>query len=107
MSACYLNETTVIQQIGDIWRSLSQLPFFGKLCRCVKFYKSYCVEQVVAGRASEKELWEAFSIAIGDLYRDPVDETAQAALSGLVDKLETFERKQVEGSRLKSRIKWK
>jgi hypothetical protein len=107
MSACYLNETTVIQRIGDIWRSHSQLPFFGKLCKCVKFYKSYCVEQAIASRASEKELREALSTTIGDLYRDPADETTQATLSGLAKKLETFERLKAEGSRLRSRIKWK
>jgi hypothetical protein len=56
MNACYLQETAVIQCIGDIWRSHNQLHFFGKLRRCVKFYKSFCVEGAAVDRAEEKEL---------------------------------------------------
>jgi hypothetical protein len=45
MNATYIKEEVVENQIKLIWTKNRQLPFYGKLRKCVKFYKELCIRK--------------------------------------------------------------
>ena len=45
MNASLLVEAKVQESLKRIWENNSSLAFFGKVRRCVKFYKSFCVKR--------------------------------------------------------------
>jgi hypothetical protein len=47
MYAVYFLETELKENIRRLWISQSTLPFFGKLQKCVKYYKMYCIREAL------------------------------------------------------------
>lgn len=43
MSNLYLKDAWVQGKVREIWNATPSLSFFGKLRKCVKFYKDYCI----------------------------------------------------------------
>ena len=56
MNASYLSEDKVQENIKRIWEVKSNLAFFGKIRRCVKFYKTFCVKRAQDLKREECEL---------------------------------------------------
>ena len=56
MNASFLKEQEVQANVCRIWAKHTQLPFFGKLQRCVKYYREFCMARAKAKRQEETEL---------------------------------------------------
>jgi hypothetical protein len=106
MSKYYLKDEVVKLNINLIWGSNPNLNFFGRLRKCVKYYKEYCVRKAKERRLSETKLRQQLSDAMVVLQSDPDNINHQNLVNELMDKLQVFEKRTVEGQRIRSRIKW-
>ena len=71
MNASYLTEVKVHENIKRIWEGNSNLAFFGKIWRCVKFYKTFCVKSAQDLKREEGELRRQVESAAAALQLDP------------------------------------
>jgi hypothetical protein len=106
MSTFYLKEEAVRKGIERIWRSTPNLEFFGRLRRCVKFYREFCIRKAKERRVLEEELQHRLTAALAALQSDPANSVLQGQVCEIADRLQGFERRKVEGQRVRSRIKW-
>lgn len=107
MNVSYLKDETVQRKIKHIWASNTQLPFYGKIKKCVRFYKEFCVQKAKENRA-EEDMWrKRLERAVITLQATPEDAAAQASLLEASSFLRQVEERKLEGQRLRSRIKWK
>ena len=107
MNASFLTEVVVQENIKKIWEANSNLAFFGKIQRCVKFYKSFCKRKAQERKKEEGELRSKVEGAAIALQVDPNRHSWQHELASATEQLQKFEKKKVEGQRLRSRLKWK
>ena len=107
MNASFLTESKVQDNIKRIWESNSNLAFFGKVRRCVKYYKSFCVNRAKEMRREEDILRRRVESSAAALQVDPTRLAWQHELVAASERLQKFEKKKIEGQRLRSRIKWK
>lgn len=56
MNAIYIQEKEVQEDIQQIWGRGARLPFYGKLCKCVKFYCEYCISGAAAATKEKSRL---------------------------------------------------
>ena len=56
MNASYLTEEKVQENIKSIWEVNSNLAFFRKIRRCIKYYKSFCIKRSQELKREECEL---------------------------------------------------
>jgi exonuclease III len=107
MNARYLKELEVQTMIRQEWSSRPNLPFFGKIRRCIRRYKRYCIAKAVESRCKEDQLRKQVEVAITELQKDPVSEVWQDRLATCTAELQHYEKSKAEGQKLRSRIKWK
>jgi hypothetical protein len=74
MNARYLKEPEVQAMIRKEWSSRPNLPFFGKIRRCIRRYKRYCINKAVESRCKEEQLRKQVEAATMELQKDPVSE---------------------------------
>ena len=67
MNASFLTEAKVQENIKRIWESNGNRAFFGKVRRCVKYYKSFCVKRAQEIRREEDELRKRIKGAVAAL----------------------------------------
>lgn len=106
-SNLYLKEFDVQTKIRKIWYENASLGFFGKLRKCVKFYKMYYINKAAKGRQEEENLRQHLEVARTKLQTDLDNLAFQTDVANLVDKILQVEKNKVSGQRLQSRIKWK
>ena len=107
MNASYLNLPEVQSGIRRAWSHASQLPFYGKLRRCVKFYKDFCLQKAANSKAQELHLRQCLERSTVSLQQDPRNPQVQGDLAEAASRLLNFEKTKAEGQRLRSRLKWK
>jgi hypothetical protein len=107
MNSCYLDEEEVQAGIHRIWLANPTLGFTGKLRRVTKFYKEFCLRKAKERRQVEVDLHQRLSEAVEEPQSDSNNAVLQAQLSDLVDLVQSFEERQAEGQRMRSRVKWK
>ena len=107
MNASLLTEAKVQENLKRIWENNSSLAFFGKVRRCVKFYKSFCVKRAQEMKREEDELRKKVENSTVALQLDPSSTVWQHELAAVSECLQSFERRKVEGQRLRSSLKWK
>ena len=107
MNASYLTEKKVQENIKRIWETNGNLAFFGKVRRCVKFYKSFCITRAQELRREEGELRRLVENAAAALQVDPNSQGWQCEMAWASDRLKKFEKHKTDGQRLRSRLKWK
>ena len=56
MNASFLKEQEVQANVSRILARHTQLPFFGELQRCVKYYREFCMARAKAKRQEESEM---------------------------------------------------
>jgi hypothetical protein len=106
MSTLYLKDKEVRRQVENIWRANPNLQYFGRLRKCIKFYKEYCIQKARDRRCTETDLRQRLAAALLALQGDPTNSKAQSQVSELADSLQGLERISVEGQKVRSRIKW-
>jgi hypothetical protein len=102
MSSFYLKNAEVKAQFERIWSSNPGLNFFGKLGRCIKFYKEFCIRKAKERRLIESDLRQKLSLALVALRVDPSNPNTQAEVSDILDLLQAFERRAADGQRIRS-----
>ena len=107
MNASHLKEPEVQLGIRRLWARLSHLPFFGKLRRCVKYYKEFCISKAEEKRFVEQQLRQELEQLSGALQQDTSNEQVQGDFAQVAGHLLSFERSKAEGQRLRSRLQWK
>ena len=107
MNACYLTEDKVQVSLKKIREANRNLPFFGKVRRCVKYYKTFCIKRAEERKREEGALREQVENAAATLQADPGSQNWQAEMALATDRLKNFEKRRIEGQRLRSRLKWK
>jgi exonuclease III len=107
MNTSFLKEQEVKDGVRREWTTHSNLSFFGKLRRCVKFYKQYCIRRATEARREETQLRARMEEAVTNIQVDPANNQWQAQLAECADALQNFENRKLEGQLLRSRIKWK
>ena len=73
MSAFFLKDPIVKEAFKRIWGAHTQLGFFGKVRRCVKFYREFCIQKAQERRRREDMLRTGLSLAMEELQTDPSD----------------------------------
>ena len=53
MNAVHLKDKEVQEGVRQIWRRSSHLQFYGKIRRCVKFYKEFCIKKSAESKCEE------------------------------------------------------
>jgi hypothetical protein len=106
MKSYFLKDKEVKDSFTRIWTSHFNLGFFGKVRRCVKFYRQYCIGKAQERRFNEEELRTRLDRAMVSLQDDPANIAAQSTLSEILDQLKEFENQKAEGLRIRSHIKW-
>jgi hypothetical protein len=106
MSDLHLKDPTVSSKFHDIWAANNRLPFFGRLQRCVKFYKEFSICKAREWKLTETNIRQQFEAAVVVLQANPSDAEVQANLSKHVDSLQVFETRKAAGQQLRSRLKW-
>ena len=71
MNASFLTEAVVQENIRKIWEASCNLAFFGKIRRCVKFYKSFCIKKAQERKVEENVLRCKVESASVELQADP------------------------------------
>ena len=71
MNASFLIEAKVQENIKRIWEANSNLAFFGKIRRCIKFYKTISVKRAQERKREEGELRRKVESAAAALQVDP------------------------------------
>lgn len=107
MSGQFLKDPAVVLQVGRIWNSNPRLSFTGKLRKVVRFYKGFCIDKAKAFRAEEVGLRKVVDALTTSLHANPADEAIQGRLGEAGDSLKSHERRQAEGQRIRSRVKWR
>ena len=107
MNARYLAEVQVQDNFKKIWEANRNLAFFGKVRRCVKFYKTFCKKWAEELKREEGSLRRQVENVAASLQVDPSSQSWQAEMATAADRLKTFEKRKIEGLRLRSRLKWK
>ena len=107
MNASILTEAKVQENIKWIWEANNNLTFFGKIRRCVKFYKSFYVKRAQDRKREEDELRRKVESIAAALQLDPSRHSWQHELALASEHLQKFGKWKVEGQRLRSRLKWK
>ena len=107
MNASFLTEAKVQENIKRIWEANSNLAFFGKIRRCVKFYKSFYVKRAQDRKREEDELRRKVESTAAALQLDLSRHSWQHKLASASEHFQKFEKRKVEGQRLTSRFKWK
>ena len=97
MNASFLTEEMVQENIKKIREANSNLTFFGKIRRCVKFYKSYCIKNVQERKKEEDELRSKVESAVAALQAHPSRSSWQYEPASATEQLQKFEKKKVEG----------
>ena len=100
MNASYLTKEKVQENIKRIWEANSNLAFFGKVRRCVKFYKSFCITRA-------QEMRKLVENAAAALQADPSRQGWQREMAWASDRLKKFEKHKIDGQWLRSWLKWK
>lgn len=77
MSAFVLKDEEAKDNIQRIWNLNPNLNFFGKMWRCIKFYKMLCVKKAKERRSAEAELRQRLTVAMITLQSDPSNANAQ------------------------------
>lgn len=107
MNATYFKEEVVQNQIKLIWTNNRQLSFYGKLRKCVKFYKELCIRKDKEHKV-EEAMWrsrlEQVVILLNATLGDP---STQATLANATNFLRRVEERKLERPGLCNRIKWK
>ena len=106
MSAFFLKDPVVKVNFTQIWGAQPQLGFFGKIRKCLKFYRQFCIRKAQERRFREEALRVELSSAMEVLQVDPSNLEAQARLSTTSDLLKDFEDCKVEGIRIRNRVQW-
>ena len=107
MNASYLKEADVQNLIRRTWAGSGRLPFFGRIRRCVKKYKEYCIRRAKEGKIEEQHWRQRLEQAVTQLHTSSTTSELQDELSRAASFLGEVEKRKVEGLRLRSRIKWK
>ena len=107
INASYLSEEKVQVNIRRIWEANSNLAFYGKIRRCVKYYKSFCIKRAQELKREECELRKKVEVATAWLQRDPSCQRWQDVLACASDSMKKFEKQKVASQQLRSRLKWK
>ena len=107
MNACYLIEDKVQDSLKKIWEANRNLAFFGKVRCCVKYYKTFCIKRAEELKREKGALRVQVENAVAILQADPSSQSWQAEMALATDRLKNFEKRRVEGQRLRSRLKWK
>ena len=105
MNAFFLKDPVLKENFIRIWGSQPHLGFFGKIRRCLKFYRQFCIRKAQESRFREEALRVDLTRAMEDLQSDPSNREAQTKLSEVSDLLKIFEDQKAEGLRVKSRVK--
>lgn len=106
MSNIYLKDLEVQDKIRKLWKENPTLAFFGKMRKCVRFYKMYCIRKAVEGRQEEARLRQLIEDMVKALQSDQGNIDFQSQLAQLTKKLQSFEVKKVNGQRIRGRVKW-
>ena len=107
MNANHLRDKSVQEGIRGVWARSHRLPFFGKIRRCVKYFKEHCLRKAAEDKKEEAELRQQLERTTLHLQADPGNGQAQGELSDVAGQLMNFEKKKSAGQRLRSRLKWK
>jgi hypothetical protein len=107
MNAQFLGEQEVQENIRRLWAAHSALPFFGRLRRCVKFYRMYCLRKAAERKQEEGHLRNQLEKKVTELQEDPGSVMKQAGLASVVDQLKELESKKVVGQQFRQRLLWK
>ena len=97
MNASYLSEEKVQENIRRIWEAKSNLAFFGKIRRCVKYYKCFCIKRAQELKRVECELRKKVEVSAAWLQRDPSCRGWQDELAYASDLMKKFEKQKVVG----------
>ena len=106
MSANYLKKEKIKVKIGLIWDSNPRLSLIGKLKKCLKFYKEFCVRKLKECKLEKTDLRQQLSMALMALQGDPANAAHQSLVNELSDMLQGFEKRLAKGQHIRSRIKW-
>jgi exonuclease III len=106
MNSFFLKDPVVKDYFTKIWAAQPHLGFFGKIRRCLKFYRQFCIQKAQERRLKEEELRTELVHAMEVLQREPSNLGAQSKLSEVSDQLKEFENQKAEGLRIRSRVKW-
>lgn len=107
MNSAFLKEADVKAKIHEIWTKQASLPFYGKLRRCIKFYKEYCIAMAKARKENDVLLRQQMEKATVVLQAWSDDQAAQAEVARVEQQLKGLDKWKLEGQRLRSRLKWK
>jgi hypothetical protein len=107
MNSRFLKEQDMQEMISREWHSRPTLPFFGKVRRCIRRYKRYCIDKAVESRRKEDQLRKLVAEAVLELQKDPLNVLWQGRLATSTEELQKYEKDKAEDQRLRSRIKWK
>lgn len=106
MNNFFLDDPVVRETFTKIWSSHPGLSFFGKIRRCIRFYKGFCKQQSRCSRAEETRLRAELSQAMEGLQSNPANSTDQQRLADSADALEKLELHKLRGRQLRSRLRW-
>lgn len=107
MNSRFLELPVVRQNFERIWASHPALGFFGKLRRCIKFYKMFCKEQAKRERQTEADKRCELAGILDSLQADPANSSIQSALSKCAADLQQIESVKASGREFRSRLKWR
>lgn len=106
MSNMYLGDPTTQSKIKEIWQENESLPFFGKIRKCVKFYKELCIRKAKEGREEEVGIRKEYGELVILLQSDPDNLVVQDKFEIAKSRLQQFELRKNEGQRLRNRLNW-
>lgn len=93
MSNLYLQDKEVQTKIKRLWNENPNLAFFGKMRKCIRFYKEFCVKKAVEDRQEEMELRQRLEDTKCLLHRDQSNAGVQTLLAKLTMQVQSFQKK--------------
>jgi hypothetical protein len=73
MNVHFLKNEEVKHNLEMLWSTHADLNFYGRMRRCLKFYKEFCLQKVRERRLVESELRRRFNEALAALQVDPLN----------------------------------
>lgn len=81
MSSLFLSDPIVQSKIKEIWHENPTLPFFGKIRKCVKFFKEFCIRKAAERRVEEGRIRQCHEEKGTRLQYDPDNLEVQSELA--------------------------
>jgi hypothetical protein len=107
MSALFLKDKEVHDNIRRLWVTHHYLSFYGKIRRCIKYYRLDCMRKAAERKQEEEHLRNQLENRVARLQNNPGHPELQVEVTAALDQLKDLEYKKIAGQQLRGRLKWK